>query len=1039
MAIQRDKITASAEKLVAKGKIEAAIKEYERLIEENPGDVNTLNRIGDLWGRVNRNDEAVKVFTRIADHYSKDGFFLKAIAIYKKINKLDPSKLEIYGKLAELYARQGLSMEAKSQYQVLADYYMKHGDQSNALVTYKKISELDPNSININVKMADLYSQTGQTDKALEQYDKVGRALLKRGMNDEAGQVFKKAVRLAPENLELADSAVRVLTDAGDTAGAAEILRAALEKAPANPRLIARLGRTHLAAGDMAAARQTLENGLSQNPTDLSIREALAALYVDEGDTDNAWKTLSPVVDDAIVRGQAGPAIESMEKIAASDPDHVEVLERLARAYDASGERTLWSSAMTRLSSAHERRGDSAAALRAAEELAKKDPAQASRAATLRARMSGGAVDTPSTPEPSIELSFDDGPSLDLDLTLDEPSAPAGLPATEPEPAPAFTASAAPAPSGEDEDLDFVTEHLTEAEVFAKYGLTEKAVEHLTLITARYPRHRVARERLVNVWMDEGDAGEIVRAVSAYVEVLREQNDSAALTALRETLSARGFTTAAAAIADISAVPDVQESAPAPEFDFGGGAEPQLSFEEPSLDAGAADFGMPEIELDLDASVPMDLGGEAEMEMPPVEMPSIDPGTDTVEPSLSFDEPAPVEEPGAEPSFELNFDEPSLESVVDTPYEVVEEASEPEPQLEVAPEPEPEVFLDFGDAEAEPTIEVTPEPEPAFEPEVSFEPEPEPALEPEPEPVLEPEPVPEPAFEPEPEPEPEPAFEPEPEPVSAEPAAEELGEVDFYLDQGLLDEAEGRLATLEARWPESAELLERRSRLEDLREASSVPEEISALDIESELMAAIPAPSASAPAAAPQSAGPISLDDEGGLFDDEDDFFDLAAELEQELQAEDEIVAVGEEEQSLEEIFREFKKGVEQQLDSEDYETHYNLGIAYKEMGLIDEAIAEFQLASKDPRRMIECCSMLGICFLEKGMPQLAVKWYQKGLEAPEITEDEQLGLMYDLASAYLEVGDVPSAQKAFVDIYGVNSSYRDVADRLRDLEDVNR
>src|ERR1043165_6492875 len=133
MAVQRDKVIASAEKLVAKGKIEPAIKEYERLLEDNPNDVNTLNRIGDLWVRINRNEEAVKVFSKIADHYSRDGFFLKAIAIYKKINKLDPSKLDIYAKLADLYAKQGLAMEAKSQYQVLADYYLKHGDPANAL------------------------------------------------------------------------------------------------------------------------------------------------------------------------------------------------------------------------------------------------------------------------------------------------------------------------------------------------------------------------------------------------------------------------------------------------------------------------------------------------------------------------------------------------------------------------------------------------------------------------------------------------------------------------------------------------------------------------------------------------------------------------------------------------------------------------------------------------------------------------------------------------------------------------------------------
>ncbi len=192
MAIKRDKVIADAEKLVAKGKIEPAIKEYERLLDDNPNDVNTLNRIGDLWVRINRTDEAVKTFGKIADHYARDGFFLKAIAIYKKINKLDPSKLDVYAKLADLYAKQGLAMEAKSQYQVLADYYIKHGDPGNALMIYKKISELDPNSINVHVKLADLHSQAGQTAEALKEYDRVGRMLLKRGMLDEAVQVFKK-------------------------------------------------------------------------------------------------------------------------------------------------------------------------------------------------------------------------------------------------------------------------------------------------------------------------------------------------------------------------------------------------------------------------------------------------------------------------------------------------------------------------------------------------------------------------------------------------------------------------------------------------------------------------------------------------------------------------------------------------------------------------------------------------------------------------------------------------------------------------------
>ncbi len=193
----------------------------------------------------------------------------------------------------------------------------------------------------------------------------------------------------------------------------------------------------------------------------------------------------------------------------------------------------------------------------------------------------------------------------------------------------------------------------------------------------------------------------------------------------------------------------------------------------------------------------------------------------------------------------------------------------------------------------------------------------------------------------------------------------------------------------------------------------------------------------------PPPAEPPAVDDES-LFADEQKFFNLAEELEKELGDEAVVAESGDlstpqGEVSLEEIFREFKKGVEQQLSAEDYETHYNLGIAYKEMGLVDEAIGEFQLASKDPGRTVECCSMLGHCFLEKGMPQLAIKWFRKGLETPAIQDAETAGMLYDLATVYQDTGDTNLAYETFQEVFGLNANYRDVVQRVRDLEAVRK
>jgi len=139
---------------------------------------------------------------------------------------------------------------------------------------------------------------------------------------------------------------------------------------------------------------------------------------------------------------------------------------------------------------------------------------------------------------------------------------------------------------------------------------------------------------------------------------------------------------------------------------------------------------------------------------------------------------------------------------------------------------------------------------------------------------------------------------------------------------------------------------------------------------------------------------------------------------------------------SLADIFREFQKGVDKQLGKEDYETRYNLGIAYKEMGLVDEAIAEFQLAAKDEARLLECASMLGMCFVEKGMPKLAVKWFEKGLSAPGRTDDEYKGIRYDLGDALEQSDALDEGLAYFEEVYGQDATFRDVAERIERLRE---
>ncbi|HVT44438.1 MAG TPA: tetratricopeptide repeat protein [Thermoanaerobaculia bacterium] len=1009
MAVNRDKIITSAEKLVAKGKIEPAIKEYERLLEDNANDVNTLNRIGDLWVRINRTDEAVRVFTRIGDYYAKDGFFLKAIAIYKKINKLDPSKLDIYGKLADLYAKQGLAMEAKSQYQILADYHLKHGDPNNALLTYRKISELDPNSINVHVKLADLYSQNNRTDEALKEYDRVGKMLLKRGMLDEAVQVFKKALKIDSSNLDLAESLVGALIEAKDYQNALQILETSLEVNRTSPRLAALAGRAHIARGDLGSAATALQDGLAQSADDPALRELLAEVYLKQGRTDQALALVAPLVDAAAARSDGRSAVDLLNRILRTDATHAGALEKLVAVYTRLNEQTNILAAMNSLAEAHMARNDFGRAESVLRELVRREPENAQhrdKLAFVQQQAGRPGASPPSAPPaaPPEIPSFDEASTLSFTPSESERRAFGEIDVPEVEidfgaQQHAETPSRTAAPSAperfdiqtdEVDDIDFITEHMTEADVFAKYGLTDRAIEHLQMILERSPRHAGALERLLRIQMDEGDSEGVARTARAYISGLRQKDEQEAADTIQQSVIERGFEVEADQPPAFAPGP-VEAPQAAREF------QPDAVAAEP---APAADDM--EIEFDLDA-IPFE---DIPVVRPPQIEQSIEQSVEEIEEIDEMQEVAAEAEPfyGNEAERQpadwdaFLTEAPAVEELGEIDFyieqDLYDEARKRIGEL-IARYPSNRDLverLDLVEARTLPSdASGAAEAEGATPPPLTFD------------------------------------FEPS----SADLGASTQPSAELDIDALIAEEIAPAAPAFEEQPAPGA------------RDAEPPSQSaFSAADIENELLAAIPDDDeemiAAAPAPAPGAATRAPATDEGNLFADEDDFFDLAAELEEELEEEEQqVLSLSEEEQSLEQIFREFKKGVEQQLDSEDYDTHYNLGIAYKEMGLIDEAIGEFQLASKDPKRTIECCSMLGLCFLEKGMPQLAIKWYRKGLETPEISEEEHMGLLYDLGSTYMEIGDTTSAHKSFLEVYGINTNYRDIVERIRQVENV--
>jgi tetratricopeptide (TPR) repeat protein len=145
----------------------------------------------------------------------------------------------------------------------------------------------------------------------------------------------------------------------------------------------------------------------------------------------------------------------------------------------------------------------------------------------------------------------------------------------------------------------------------------------------------------------------------------------------------------------------------------------------------------------------------------------------------------------------------------------------------------------------------------------------------------------------------------------------------------------------------------------------------------------------------------------------------------------------------LAEVFQEFRSelGEMGEEQDEDLETHYNLGIAYREMGLLDEAIGEFQKVAqavqkgKPFRYTMNCATLLALSFRDKGEPKIASLWYKRALEVPGLDQETVMALRYDLGISLEMAGESEAALDSFRQVYATNIDYRDVADRIATLQ----
>jgi tetratricopeptide (TPR) repeat protein len=1031
------KLKQDADKLERAGRTADAIGLYRQIVEENPRDWNTIKKIGDLYAKIGRNREAIDEYAKVADFYAKDGFLLKSIAVWKQIQKLDSAALDPYIHLADLYAKQGLMMEAKAQYQTVIDEYIRRGKVRDAIDVLKRMADVDPTDLKVRSKLADLYMKEGNLAKSVDEHVAIADELHKKGHLSEALQVLEKGLKIDQRNPKVRAELARIHLVQRNYEKAVRYLEEASQQSPNDTQILARLGEAYLGAKEIADAEAIFKRLLELNPHDLDSRIQMGRLYLMQGQLDAAHGEYAAVADKLLEQREGDRATTLLQQILQQNPNHVKTLLKLADLYKQLQRDPSVVQTYSQLTEAYISQNQVEEAAGILELLVGMEPQNQQHKTKLQFVRSkrGGAAAAPTPSRPAappppaapapfgasdVEIDFSEGGGeLDLGVAASPLAPPPAPVAVQAAPSAAAVARPAIEISGpvSPEDKEFIEEHLAEGKVFRKYGLLDKAADQFESLLARFPDNVDARVELKEVYVEKGLPAKAAEQCLALAEICRLQGDAAAAAA--HEAEARRLVPGAA--------PPKPAPAPAPKTAPAPPPAPKVSpLAVPPKDAEAEEV----------VDIPFEVEAAAE-ELPPLSLegegPSLDLGEDVTS-SQELSAPFLEEEPVTE-DVELSLEEAEAPPVAST-------AAEPEPPSLTM---EPAEELPFS-MESEDLGLVEPEPAPPPPP-----PPPKPAARPAPVP---PKAVPAPAKKapPPPPPPPPPTKAPPPTaPRAAPPPAapglpadlqKVLDEVDSYISLGFVEDAKEALREVGLRYPGHPAILDK----------------IDALGLDQEAVEEAPAPaeallpesrSTTSAAAAPAFEDPMS---ELGLAEPTPEppvepvladsaAVDLGAELDglfgaqaavEEPPAEASATDLGD--AGLAEIFKEFKKGVDKQLGKEDYDTRYNLGIAYKEMGLIDEAIAEFQLAARDEARLLECASMLGICFLEKGMPKLAVKWFEKALKAPGRSEEEYQGLRYDLAMAYEAAGDVDKALSLFTDLYGQDANFRDVAAKVREL-----
>jgi tetratricopeptide (TPR) repeat protein len=872
MALNKAKVLKSAEKYVIQGKISHAITEYQKLIKEDPTDLPLVNTLGDLYVRIGNVAEAVKCFTRLAESYDNGGFVVRAIAMYKKVSKIDPGQIQSLSRLADLYLRQGLNSDARAHYLQVADYLIKKGELDNAITVYQRVVQIDPENPAAEGRIAEALQKLGKKPEAAASYLSAGLKSRRKGVLDEAAGYLKRALDLDENDVQAQLAYAEVLSDLGKPTEALSTL-SRIPLHDFKPEVLETTFSIHLKAGNTGEAEKVANQLLELDGQYFKLFLTLAADQMTKGDLEKAALSAGRVVELSVKHSEGKLVEEQLKSILQAKPDHISGLLELVKFYTVSNERQYLAPLLEKAGAIYIRSNQLAEAASVYYQLVQLEPNDPVHRENLRQVQERLGLSGEDTPLPKLVPDM----SALADKFLSEPT----LQTITPQEAGEQSDQSRVSMVGEEDVKGFIVE----GDLFAGYGLHQKAIDQYQRVVDAIPHHIEAHEKMRDMYAKSGELSKAANECLILANIFTARGDSE--NANRNFASAYQYD------------PNLHQSPIYPPVT-----------ETPS-EAGHTPAAVPAKNLEdllQEADFYLDLGFLSEAKA------SMD----------QYRQTGPLND-----DFQQRLER----------YESIRKS-----QGGQAPTQAPDV------GRADETVEAT---------------------------------------------------------------SEDIDLSGFETTSHAPVEDSGRSESHQAEGFETTSVVET---------------------------------TATAPKASTNTPPPESFDDMMIDLDEElvESTLEKTAATVQPPPTLKTVAAPSGDPGTpgaLSDVFDEFKKGMEDDSDSGDYETHYNLGIAFKEMGLMEEAIGEFQKALKTvgsdaaSEEFVKCCNMLGLCFVDKGLPQVAVKWFARGLATPGRNEETYQALRYDLGCAHEMAGNEKAALETFLDVYGVNINYRDVSEKIESLK----